>query len=59
MTFPSKLPLNEPYSTIQLQTNLKEREVYCPYCKYIIKTSLAGPKCGDCTGSLITVINSK
>lgn len=62
MTFPSKKPppsITEPISESTLQWNIRERLVMCPMCKYNILTELAGPKCGTCNSSLITVIKTE
>lgn len=46
----------EPYSENDNLTNFKPRLVLCSNCNYVVLTALAGPRCGQCHGNLITML---
>ena len=41
-----------------MEYNLKQRELYCPYCKIYSMSDKSDPKCEKCSHGLITVIYS-
>jgi len=58
--YPSELKelFPDPYTEVTGETNLKWREVRCDNCKYITRTNLPNPRCGQCKARLITVVES-
>lgn len=57
MIFPSKPPhIPDPYTESEREYNIKERTVKCQWCKYWVRTSLPGPKCGKCHEYLINCV---